>query len=295
MAEETTSSIQHIGKRKQPEDKEADLPQSSKRSKKATQASRSGPEGHVKPESNLAAIELLPPEILEMIFICSENVEFPLASPHLGSVLSNEYVYIAFCLQAIPASTDGNGNATLQSEILSRRWMKWELWNRISDAWDDREKRIGAPASIYMEYSLYQPVDIPSWLLEGPFHEDKVDFLAHLIDWGAMVDDSMQDKAYAGLREAILEGNVRAVDNFTVSEMGLKVDVSHLLQAIKMPKPSWDNLETLVMYLPVGTDCQNPTLWIELGKLMRDDPQLGRNLQELLFDKLGYDCPDLSD
>ncbi|KZF20801.1 hypothetical protein L228DRAFT_240551 [Xylona heveae TC161] len=81
----------------------------------------------------ISPLESLPPEILQLIFFYAMNLDLPLASPRLASLLSSEHVYTKLCLSVFrgcwdePQDVPGDELGQLQSRILECRWLTLEL------------------------------------------------------------------------------------------------------------------------------------------------------------------------
>ena len=97
----------------------------------------------------LSRLESLPTELLEQIFLQSLNVNLPLASSHLGTVLSSTHLKMSVVFKIFSSGGtisslelygelshilgDGSADGTyraigkLQSRILACRWMTWNF------------------------------------------------------------------------------------------------------------------------------------------------------------------------
>ena len=100
-------------------------------------------------KSKLSQLESLPTELLEQIFLQSLNVNLPLASSHLGTVLSSTHLKMSVLFKVFSSNdTESNlehydelshihgagstgstyrANGKLQSRILACRWMTWNF------------------------------------------------------------------------------------------------------------------------------------------------------------------------
>ncbi|KAF2136555.1 uncharacterized protein K452DRAFT_292280 [Aplosporella prunicola CBS 121167] len=88
--------------------------------------------------ARMSRLEQLPVEILEMVFWESGNVDLPAASPVLAAKLGSEQVRMAFCLRALYARYEEEGEAgaaaaALQSKLLARRFFTWDWFTKYAE------------------------------------------------------------------------------------------------------------------------------------------------------------------
>jgi hypothetical protein len=189
-------------------------------------------------------LERLPVELLQTIFtLASHPLALPQASALLGARLSDAYIYNAICAKHL-ADPDSPQELTLaartavQTFLFSRRWMTWSFFQawvlrtwgpagclcgrtRCFDAqWPPRFG--DATAMVFSRSHLprlaFVRARLPAKLLRAPWTREKVEFLGFLlwitgmtIDWG---DDAVREVARSGRRDAVLEGNLEAVELF---------------------------------------------------------------------------------
>jgi len=100
------------------------------------------PESTKKP-SGLSSLELLPLEVLESIFLLSENVSLPMASAHIGTALASTHIRTKLVLQTFGSSTkycfdhvthhsyeveEIPRNINLQSALLRQKWLSYTFF-----------------------------------------------------------------------------------------------------------------------------------------------------------------------
>ena len=86
---------------------------------------------------HLSRLETLPTELLHQIFRFCPNIYFPVASPTLGRILSDEAIKVHIVIETlsnrqtlIDAVAEASGHtsiASLQSEVLNRKWLTFEF------------------------------------------------------------------------------------------------------------------------------------------------------------------------
>ncbi len=99
-----------------------------------------------KRKMHLSALEALPAELLQTIFIMSMNLNLPHASPRLASILSSDHVYMQLCLVAFGGDETVLGlpevSAT-RSAILGQPWLTFDLLQRCEAKHFEDNKTIG--------------------------------------------------------------------------------------------------------------------------------------------------------
>ncbi|KAJ4319895.1 hypothetical protein N0V94_003667 [Neodidymelliopsis sp. IMI 364377] len=187
----------------------------------------------------------LPTELLEIVFLYSMNTSLPLASPLLGRKLSSHAITQEYVMRSFFHTVDHKtnyrdrlktSNPQLQSELLAYRFFSWEFFLQYVDrahdamialrgkAWEKTGVEVPGVKMFdglwpfrfttipYLSFAA--GFYIPEKLLHGPWDEGKVSLLYVLvslngeIDWeGSMAGET----AKVGIREAVREGNERAV------------------------------------------------------------------------------------
>ncbi|KAK3935603.1 hypothetical protein QBC46DRAFT_46060 [Diplogelasinospora grovesii] len=153
-----------------------------------------------KTRSKLAPIERLPTEILQRIFLLSENLSFPRSSLHVGLLLSpksflTELVVYAFSptwdvwfgcpVEGVVSYTGWHedetrigGDLTLQSDVLASPWANLSI---ILDAQRRWYRRHGAGR--YFQHSRFQTLRLPEWeKWRSMFEEHPRDGFGHAAD-----------------------------------------------------------------------------------------------------------------
>ncbi|KAF2629629.1 hypothetical protein BU25DRAFT_408896 [Macroventuria anomochaeta] len=187
----------------------------------------------------------LPQELLEIIFLHSMNISLPRASPLLGRKLSSRAVTLEYTMRAFFHTVDHttnyrdrkkNGDRVLQSNLLSCRFFTWDFFLKYVDrshdamialrgkAWE--RTGVGVPGIRLFDglwpfrfttvpyLAFAEGFHVPEKLLHGPWDEGKVNLLYVLVSLNGEVDweGSMAgETAKQGIREAVAEGNERAV------------------------------------------------------------------------------------
>ncbi|KAI9697393.1 MAG: hypothetical protein M1836_004671 [Candelina mexicana] len=222
-----------------------------------------------KRKKHISALEALPAELLQTIFILSLNVNLPLASPRLALTLSSDHVRMHLCLaaftgvnHAIPFKhliglPDITPHPSIQSAILRQPWLTLNLLERCKEKRFEvikkvREERDAQYAGTRLEKtraerrteslisdSAHWPtfqknVQMPERLLRGPWSSDKVDLLRDLIERGLRIDwvySSAGEVARASLLEATISGNVDIISLLT-EQLGTLPTTETVRQAV---------------------------------------------------------------
>jgi len=192
---------------------------------------------------NLSALETLPYELLEPIFLLSGcNIALLKASPYLGMRFSNLDIYNSSCdaqlTRVQPINTNRSANQTV---IFASRWMTWTFFK----SWIMRRfKQAGCLCGstpdegcfdaqwppdfediTQMTYSrchlprlAFLKARLPKKLLQGPWTQDKVQFLRFLlwitsmtVDWA---DSETRQLVSNAKNLAIIEKNLEVVELF---------------------------------------------------------------------------------
>jgi hypothetical protein len=201
-----------------------------------------------------SAIERLPVELLQPIFAAADyNLALTQASNLLGARLSDEYIYNSICdayffessvsrsSSSIGTSPTLRERAAAQTFFFSRRWMTWSFlqrWilrtygskgclcgktpeNGCFDAqWppDFNDATTMVFSRSHLPHLAFVRGRLPPKLLHGPWTLDRIRFLRFLlwltgmtVEWG---DEEVRRTALQGRRDAMLEGNLEAVELF---------------------------------------------------------------------------------
>lgn len=203
--------------------------------------------------------EQLPTEIIQTIFAYCENISLPLSSFIFARDLSHERIYVRFavdtllreCLSCQAESSDTIcDNAPHISRLLECKWMTWNIFKAIvrelqscatkaritpeeeeDDDDDDEDHHVVSPDFInpneqgQLTYLHLRPaVQVPKKLLQGPWTQDKTDFLYYLIWNNVSVDweqSSRGEIATQGLEQAIAERKLKAVASLLSPAVGV--------------------------------------------------------------------------
>ncbi|KAI9783238.1 MAG: hypothetical protein M1839_004078 [Geoglossum umbratile] len=178
--------------------------------------------------SQLSLLERLPTELLQSIFVLSDNLQLPLASPILAQLLSSRHVYTALCSRAFPAHTDEHDDPDLQSALLRQPWFTLEFLEAMT-------QRRGLSRGAGFPELRFQSARVPARLVSAPWTEEKMEMLEKLLAYNAQVDwfnTTTGEEAEQGLRDAILEGCIRAVRLLLREDVGVTVSTELLKLAV---------------------------------------------------------------
>lgn len=198
----------------------------------------------------MPTLQGLPQELLEIIFLHSMNIALPRCAPNLGRKLSSRAVAMDFTMQSFFYTMDHNtigryqkrpSDPALQSELISCRFFTYEFFlayvQRAHEAivklrgraWKETGVQVlGVEAFnglwpykfTQIQYlGFAEGFHIPEKLLHGPWTDDKASLLYVLVSFHGEIDwiDSLSgEAAKMGIKQAIREGNERAVAALSV-------------------------------------------------------------------------------
>ncbi|KAI9809320.1 MAG: hypothetical protein M1825_002611 [Sarcosagium campestre] len=156
----------------------------------------------------LSRLELLPTELLELIFVFSSNINFPCASGALGLRLSSVATRQSISLIAFPPRIPNQSDSVisgpnrddyvkedthmLRERLLQYRWFTLDIWKKIKLSWEQAYNAVGKSIlcpRCHREHSMVELYDrIPARLVSPPFSDDGLDLLKELILSGMYVD-----------------------------------------------------------------------------------------------------------
>lgn len=194
-------------------------------------------------DSSAVSLSKLPLEILEPIFILSENVALQHVCRRLYYVLNDDAVILRFCTRLfsnhglieeanvsvshekemedvlVNQEKGMEITATLadaQSTVLSRKWFTLDFAARLEpevlkmqDACQNRAAKLrNEPVPDYERYifNLAPGALVPRRAFRGPWTDYNVNFLKRLEDWGIIRSRANLDAAHEGMECAIIEG-----------------------------------------------------------------------------------------
>ena len=220
-------------------------------------------------KNGISALERLPIEILQQIFLLCDVFHLPLASPTLSAGLSSEHVYWSCLVHAFNLQIwrDDESVPTMNF-LLSRRWMTRALFERLVTRWEQTICPPFDPAYVALDLSNYNRIAhgarIPLNLLRPPFTNEKDKFLACVIGQGARIDwvrTTDGEVALNSLEIAIRQARLPTIRNLlTRPAVGIRTDlhfvkvavfdggcqpdvVDLILCSIRKPDPSIDWLD----------------------------------------------------
>ncbi|KAI9716802.1 MAG: hypothetical protein M1812_005142 [Candelaria pacifica] len=222
----------------------------SKKQQNSTPAQRSSKKRKI----NISPLESLPVELLQTIFITSLNLNLPLASPRLASILNNDHIHLQLCLAAFTGSEHAEPykhlihlpeippHPSIQSAILRQPWLTHSLLSRSkakrletlqkaqekhdiksSDPQIDKTQTYNLAKSLLINQSDKWPrfskdVQMPERLLRSPWSPDKTNLLRELINHGLRIDwvyTSSGEIVLASLLEATIHGQLQIINLLT--------------------------------------------------------------------------------
>ncbi|KAL8725317.1 MAG: hypothetical protein Q9181_006456 [Wetmoreana brouardii] len=164
------------------------------------QAAAVSQDSAVKPMSS--KLEGLPTEILESIFLYSQNFALPSASLTLCRALASPHLKHLTLSSILAASDDEPTDlGRKQSELLRCRWMDLAMLRRAQ-----KDHNLS---------TLTYGCEVPTKVLHGPWTYEKIEMLRLLkmlrakLDWEASNNGEVADQS---LKEAIIQGNAPIVD-----------------------------------------------------------------------------------
>ena len=200
-------------------------------------------------------LQSLPPEIVEKIFVQSENFSLSIVSRRLYSILSKPVVRLHFCTHIFYwgnpkrlTQTNFSRMKNLQTEILAQTWFTNEFSSKVEKAvlalQESAYQKSVAEANMYNEThsdSWHSPgknkvtcdfVRLPRHALSGPWTNDNINFLHRLMRWNARRGTADGDMAEKGMRAAILEGKPEPVKLLSEPQIGVELDQELLQLAV---------------------------------------------------------------
>ena len=173
-------------------------------------------------------LQSLLPEILEEIFVESENLSLPLTCRRFHLLLSKSVVRLHFCTHAFYKGnpqrikqSDFSRIVHLQTKIFAQKWFTSDFSSKVETAVlklqePAYQKRV-AEANLRNKSSTnswHSPgknkvicsfgAQLPLQALSGPWTDEKVSFLHRLMRWNAKGNIYDKDAAFQGLRDAII-------------------------------------------------------------------------------------------
>lgn len=192
---------------------------------------------------SLAYIERLPTELIQPIFLASgPNLALPLVSHRIAAKLCDERIYESVCTQLLATSAPQDAaHSCNQTMLFAAKWMTWDFFKAfILKTYTDsgclcgKTKGQGCPAPQWppnfedattMDFHrahwptlTYVKARLPLKLLQGPWTQNKIQFLRFLLWTTAMsvrwADTEVMEVVRKGKRQAILEKNLEVVQLF---------------------------------------------------------------------------------
>lgn len=205
--------------------------------------------------ASLSHLQTIPLEILEPIYIQSENLAFIYVCRRFYSALNVDNVRLRFCTNTFyrgnpkRSQSDGASRIHLQTAILSNKWFTLELSAQIENAVkklqerEHRQKEAEAKAYSATHLDSWRSarahkvlcadgVTLPRRLLYGPWTDDKINFLARLVRWNAKATSQDSGAAERGIQEAIMEGRPDVVILLSQPSIGIPLDMRLLRLAV---------------------------------------------------------------
>ncbi|KAI9867841.1 MAG: hypothetical protein M1813_007663 [Trichoglossum hirsutum] len=188
--------------------------------------------GRSRAVARVSHLERLPRELLQTVFILSDNLSLPLASGFLAQSLSSRHVYAALCRRACPAAAAAGpcgfgADPDLLSAVLRQPWFTAEFLDVMLRGLGDNHMSVTA--------TTLACAGLPARLVRAPWTGEKVELLQRLLDLGVRVDwinTTIGEEAEQGLRDAILEGCLTAVELLTSEHVGVRSSTELLKLAV---------------------------------------------------------------
>ncbi|KAL2046162.1 hypothetical protein N7G274_001609 [Stereocaulon virgatum] len=181
--------------------------------------------GNAHPASLLGS---LPQELLEPIYILSENVDLPLVNRHFHESLTNSFIRVKFCAKVLYYGRkhegfyfpDHLGLSSLQTQIFQHKWFSDSLAKKVEkevirlQRGNERANRLKGgkrmPRLLPNDRVQVAPgTAFPKELLRGPWTPGKVKLCYRLSRWGVNV--APKQALSQGMIDAIAERNISAV------------------------------------------------------------------------------------
>ncbi|KAF1827866.1 uncharacterized protein K489DRAFT_376026 [Dissoconium aciculare CBS 342.82] len=255
--------------------------------------------GQLKRHENvhLVPLELLPVELLHLIFELSSNLNLPLASRTLAVALSDsQHLQLRLVSRLLsPVLGESHLEATATditnaTRLLDSRFMTWAkftewlLRQQLKQYMQavDGAKNVEALSRLWSMLRPCLRLPPPQKLLRPPFTRDKIKFLDLLtrhVDDFSFFSPFYHELARDGLLQAISRGATEAVPLFF--RMGMKSDTEMLRVAVQNTKCEIGVIEMILIH-PGDVDSLD-LLDIELHNLMdRAESGRGGALKELI-------------
>ncbi|MCJ1408305.1 magnesium ion transporter [Ptychographa xylographoides] len=87
---------------------------------------------------HLSALERLPLELLQIVFLLEPNLDLPKASPHLCIALASRHLRTELVIQAFAADST-HDNSRLQSQLLRQKWLTYSFFQQCQKVFFLRE------------------------------------------------------------------------------------------------------------------------------------------------------------
>lgn len=192
-------------------------------------------------DHSVPSLSSLPPEILEKIFLESENLDLQKASRRLYYVLNDDIVLLRFCTKIFYEGrlSEDVKVTNLQNSILSHPCFTPDFAARVEQAvlklQEPDQAMLPIKGSVWNDYSernkvrLADGTHLPRRLLLGPWTEDNINLLNRLLRWDAVLNRKDIDAAHCAVVNAIIEAQPKVVE---LLRQWVEVDQNHLRLAV---------------------------------------------------------------
>ncbi|KAF2839947.1 hypothetical protein M501DRAFT_1016034 [Patellaria atrata CBS 101060] len=252
-----------------------------------------------KPRRPLSRLEQLPNEIIQTIFLESQNVDLPGCSPHLTRVLNSEHMYLEFCVQTYLKEDDEDGQFwfPISRGLPQRRFFTFQFWGKLENRLVSTIELLRANGDD-IEALKYWAYEIPVKLLSGPWktnesldEDQNFKFLSDLHRkklWPPLEGKGVMQAMIQGIRNAVMCNNQR-VFNILIS-FGLHFDLyegtkdfTELIRyAVIECGCNEDMVGPLLRHSPVTFDYMDPELWAWVERNKDTGNGKGEWLMEIL-------------
>ncbi|KAL6711392.1 hypothetical protein ACN47E_004326 [Coniothyrium glycines] len=271
----------------------------------------------------LAAIEQLPVELLQSIFISADhNLALLKASPYIAARLSSEYVYKSTVDRYFSGIPNFLADAEAQTYLFASKWMTWAYFKcwvlRAFEAhgclcaskecfdpqWppDFEDATTMVFSRSHLPKLSFIRCRLPIKLLHGPWTQDKVQYLRFLL-WTTSMSVDWRSEAAAlaalrGRRDAMTEQNLEAVELFNHNRrLGRGASLSTIQFAVMKAGCNrsivYDTMLAANLWGGIRGSCKELDDWA-CERTKAGDPK-GQWVQTKLKELRDYNCHDYQD
>lgn len=192
-------------------------------------------------DRSVPSLNNLPPEILEKIFLESENLDLQKVSRRFYHIINDDIVLLQFCTKIFYEGrlSEDVKVANLQNSILSHPCFTSDFAARVEQAvlklQEPDLQKFATDKWVWNDCSEQNQIRcangtrLPRRLLLGPWTNDNISLLDRLMRWEAIVSPDDRDAAGRGMTNAIMEARPKVVD---LLRSYVKLDQTYLKLAV---------------------------------------------------------------